>query len=439
METLLPVKKETSRHRFISMLFSKLETYPYVLLKYTSESIQQISDLSDIDILFSKEHWAAFKNELLEDSSVAQFKEKSLNHVLHLFFYFKDGSFLQVDLMDQLIRKSLVYLDKAAFIKAAKKNKEGLQVPSDFNFLEHVVLFNFLNHAAVPTKYIHFLKTKEKALCKQFNQKYNTEITSLDAFEKFDTLLYAKLKKQVASLAQNGWLKRLGNSLLYFQDIWTNIKTGKGQLLTFSGVDGAGKSTILHDIKLQLEGKYRQQIVVIRHRPSVLPILSAYKYGKRQAEQRSASRLPRQGANKSKIGSLLRFAYYYTDYLFGQFYVFTKYTLQGTTVLYDRYYFDFIADAKRSNILIDKNLAKWLYRFVFKADLNVFLYAPAEVILKRKQELDANQIEELTSAYLALFQSFSSDKSKIVYLPIENIDRTKTVEIILNHYKNIVK
>ena len=69
-----------------------------------------------------------------------------------------------------------------------------------------------------------------------------------------------------------------------------------------------------------------------------------------KAEFEAAQKLPRQVSNFGKFSSLLRFAYYFTDYLLGQFYIYLNYTLRGTVVLYDRYYFDFILDSRRSNI-----------------------------------------------------------------------------------------
>ena len=98
-------------------------------------------------------------------------------------------------------------------------------------------------------------------------------------------------------------------------------------IVTFSGIDGAGKSSIISAVQPLIEKTFRRPVVVLRHRPSVLPILSAWKLGKEQAEKASVAKLPRTGTNQSKMGSLIRFFYYYSDYLFGQYYVFWKYTL----------------------------------------------------------------------------------------------------------------
>ncbi|MBK6497177.1 MAG: hypothetical protein IPG00_03010 [Saprospiraceae bacterium] len=40
-------------------------------------------------------------------------------------------------------------------------------------------------------------------------------------------------------------------------------------------------------------------MIVLRHRPSILPIISAWKHGKEKAEAISASKMPRTGNNKA--------------------------------------------------------------------------------------------------------------------------------------------
>ena len=145
------------------------------------------------------------------------------------------------------------------------------------------------------------------------------------------------------TLLQNGPIKK-------------GVKKSKKDIpvIGLTGTGGAGKSTVIENIKYKIEKQLRKRVVVLRHRPSLLPILSAYTKGKKAAEQQAASTLPRMGSNSSVLSSLVRFLYYYFDYVIGQFYVYVKYVLRGYVVIYDRYYYDFINDAKRSNIVLPK-------------------------------------------------------------------------------------
>jgi thymidylate kinase len=129
------------------------------------------------------------------------------------------------------------------------------------------------------------------------------------------------------------------------------------------------------------------------------------------------------------LGSLLRFSYYYLDYIFGQFYVYFRYVRMGVIVLYDRYYFDFINDGKRSNINLPASLIKPGYKLLMKPHLNFFLYADPQAILARKQELSAEDITQLTKKYLMLFGELAKD-CKNRYYSIENNDLGTTMSFI---------
>ncbi len=205
----------------------------------------------------------------------------------------------------------------------------------------------------------------------------------------------------------------------------------KIKIITFSGVDGAGKTTILTKVKELIENKYNKEVVILRHRPSILPILSAIKYGKKEAEKKTQEVLPRTGKNKSKVSSFVRFFYYLLDYVYGQWVVYFKHTSKGKIIIYDRYYFDFINDGRRTNIDLDSGFIKFFYKFVFKPKLNIFLYADPDVILSRKQEMDKKSIVDLTNKYKSLFNELSN-KHDQYYLPIENIEIDETMTEIEN-------
>ena len=233
--------------------------------------------------------------------------------------------------------------------------------------------------------------------------KYKWEFTNLEDLKKYNPKIRKTLMKYLSEKPENYGLRFFKKRLDYVFDTIKNIFGNRGFTMTFSGVDGAGKSTIIKNVKEQLEKKYRRNVVVLRHRPSILPILSSYRYGKEKAEQRAAQSPPRKGNNKNKLTSILRFFYYYSDYLLGQFYVNVRYLWRGYVVVYDRYYFDFIVDSKRSNIEIPKSIPTFLYRFVNHPKLNLFLYACPETIRERKKELDFDSIGELTESYTSHF------------------------------------
>lgn len=201
--------------------------------------------------------------------------------------------------------------------------------------------------------------------------------------------------------------------------------------ISFSGVDGAGKTTVLRLVKESLLSR-GYKVTELRSRPSILPILSSFKYGKAQAEHATSQKLPRQGKNKSTIGSYLRFGYYLTDYLIGQVYIYIKYTRRGYFILYDRFYYDYIVDPKRANLKIHERVTRFFLHFIAEPSLNFFLYAPEEIIINRKKELDSETIRFLTKRYISLFSDLGIN-SEITYICIKNIELVDTLREIESH------
>jgi thymidylate kinase len=248
-------------------------------------------------------------------------------------------------------------------------------------------------------------------------------------------------KKSVVSYLlknkQNQKMRYIKNTFFYIIDTIKGLVSGNGFTITFSGVDGAGKSTVIENAKIQIEKQLRKPVVILRHRPSILPILSVWTKGKDKAHSDVMAKLPRQGTNTNFLSSLLRFCYYYTDYVLGQFVIYFKYVLRGKVVIYDRYYFDFINDSKRSNIVLPKFVSQIGYTFLLKPKFNFFLFADAETILNRKQELNKSTIEKLTEEYNSLFKKLQSKSDKSTYRIIKNDQIDTTINQVLTTIKHI--
>lgn len=208
------------------------------------------------------------------------------------------------------------------------------------------------------------------------------------------------------------------------------------KIITFSGVDGAGKSTLIEYVNKELKS-YGYRVIKKRSRPEILPILSTFKYGKKSAENRATVALPRLGGNTSRITSFLRFAYYFIDYVLGQTFIKIKYRSHKDIVIYDRYYFDYIVDPIRANIVLPKNFIKFFYSFIDKPDLNIFLFAPSYEIFKRKNELDEKTINILSESYKKLFTNLDKNREER-YVIIENISIEKSSSVIIEHINEIL-
>ena len=358
------------------------------------------------------------------------------SYITFISLFFADGSYLELDLIHRIERKGIIFLNTEEIIKRASKNKEGIKIASLACNFEYIILFYLINGASVPEKYISYFGslTEEgrREIFAHISTKHTVHLNVLDELFNPKERNARKIVREVYQHTTNRGAKLFFHKIRYLSDVYREMIFNKGIVISFSGVDGAGKSTVIEQVENILQKKYRQKTVVLRHRPGILPILSAYRYGKEAAEKRTTQQLPRQGKNENSINSFFRFLYYYTDYFFGQYYIYFHYTLKGYTVLYDRFYFDFIIDAKRSNIVLPKPLVKIFYFFLFKPEVNIFLYAPTEQILHRKKELSVNDIQQLTHDYRLLFENFADKYKKQHYVAIDNIHLDTTLNLVID-------
>lgn len=406
-EAVVDISKTPSNQRslLIGNIFDFLKGTKYAAIKFPNTSPLDLSEESDIDLLMQKPQALELLEALQKHCLVKELQISKRSNMISILAVLKNNQLLALDLIWSLKRKSLVFMNTQKALAQVQEDKYGVMHLNKAYTADYLKYFYGLNSAKVPEKYETYFNDK----------KLNFKLE--------------ELRKEIISYPENKGLPAFKNKFNYVMDSLRKTQAKKGIIITFSGVDGAGKSTIIEHTKRIIEKKFRKQVVVIRHRPSLLPILSAYTKGKKKAEENAAKTLPRQGKNKSSLSSFFRFTYYYTDYLFGQFYVYFKYVSQGKVILYDRYYFDFINDSRRSNIDLPKSITKAGYKLLLKPNLNFFLYADAETILARKKELQAKEIESLTKDYLKLFNELDQGKEN-KYFPIKNIELDETLNFI---------
>lgn len=430
-----------ARQMLLKDLQLLLKTKQYAILKWMYQGIETLPEASDLDICIIQKDAAVLISELQKNVLIAGINLNTRSFMVQVEIILKDGSSLYLDLINTFKRKSIVFLNAANLLANAAENEYGFKVPAPKDDFAYVWLFYWLNHSDVPERYQLFFQTYNKEVECRFNQllqeEYNLPIIDFREVFNQNKVLNKRMGQMMMARKENKGIRLFYHQFQYYMDLIRNLFSKKGFIITFSGVDGAGKSTVIENVRQLVDKQLRKKVVVIRHRPSLLPILSAWKHGKQQAEKNAAQTLPRQGRNKSKWSSMFRFGYYYFDYLIGQWYVQLRYVMFGYVVLYDRYYFDFIVDAKRSNINISSYFIAWCYRFLLKPRLNFFLYADEALILKRKQELDAPTIRVLTKKYLALFKVFKKRAKRASYIPVENKELAQTLHFIFNHIKSV--
>jgi len=416
-------KIQSPRELLIMDVFDFLHDKSYGSLKFPDTAPELLSEYSDIDLCIQKSDFRTINNFINTHPLTNNIHLEKKSFMASIFIYLVDGSMLNIDLIWKIKRKSMLMLDAESMLTDTYRNMYGVRQISAKDQVRYIGLFYGLNDTEIPTKYhadFELLSKEDGILDTLIYNNFKKNITGKPALVQF-----LKTKKE------NKFLHRIIHQINYYIDSIKPFLFSKGLTITFSGVDGAGKSTVIDNLKYEIEKKVRKQVVVLRHRPSILPILSAWVVGKANAEQESASTLPRQGNNTSLLSSIFRFSYYYLDYLIGQLYVYVKYISRGWVVLYDRYYFDFINDSKRSNIRLPGFISKAGYKLLLKPDLNFFLFADTDVILSRKQELDRSTITQLTHEYKSLFGKLNKSSSA-EYIIVKNNTLKTTIDLVMH-------
>lgn len=408
------IKEKTARELVIMDIFDALQNQEYATIKFHNGYPEQLCVNSDIDILLNKDLSESISKLVKNHSLVVKVSQNKKSFMNTLQLVMTDGSILSLDLIWELKRRNIVFMDAKKAIENAYINNFGVKSLCFKDTQTYIKSFYILNNEVIPEKYKIYEEQKEN----DFIQSQQDVRSS-----KKDLLKILRKNKQ------NKGIYYFRNLSYYLYDsIFRSFS--RGYVITFSGVDGAGKSTIIENVKIMIEKQLRKPVVVLRHRPSVLPIISALFRGKK-AQESFENTLPHSGTNKSLVSSLIRFMYYYADYFFGQFIIFIKYTIRGYVVIYDRYYFDFIEDSKRSNLVLSKKMAFLGYKLLLKPKFNFFLFADSEIILSRKKELDEKVINELTTNYRILFSKLDKTSNTTIYKTIENKEIDQTLHIVL--------
>jgi len=199
------------REEFIQNLFEHLKNKEYLLLKFTENSLSEIDEYSDLDIFISKSEWESVEEFAASNNTITDIKKHRQSSMSQLFLFFKDGGFLQIDGLFQLIRKNLIYLSPIE-IKENQQDKAGVKTYSNFNLFQHLVLFNQLNFAGLPEKYLTYFKKMEpnslSEILKKFKQKYNCDFNSIEQFAVANKNLRNKIIQKVKRLPENNFIAR---------------------------------------------------------------------------------------------------------------------------------------------------------------------------------------------------------------------------------------
>ena len=174
-----------------------------------------------------------------------------------------------------------------------------------------------------------------------------------------------------------------------------------GLLVSVSGPDGSGKTTVIDLALAELRQIYGTDSVDYHHfRPSVLPRIAevARAAGGTDKVDTDYAR-PHRARPSGVAGSLARLSYYGMDYVLGYFRVIRPALTDRRVVLFDRYYHDMICDPGRSRVRLPRWCLRAAASLLPRPGIAFFVKVAPEVAYARKAELAVDQIADLNRRY----------------------------------------
>ena len=201
-------------------------------------------------------------------------------------------------------------------------------------------------------------------------------------------------------------------------------------IIAFYGPDGAGKSTIINQLKEdEIIKNYFKTITIFHTRPGFLPPFSKLKFKKINYKNNNKN-LPRSIEKISFIKAIIFLIYYAFDYLLGNIFMFFKnFSKDNHLIIYDRYIYDFFY--QQIYYFLPDKLLSILKIINFPGIKSYFLFGNSMEIYSRKKELSSNDIEYQINTFKKI------DKKYKLNVSFLNSTEMSKKEILQNLIKDL--
>jgi thymidylate kinase len=165
----------------------------------------------------------------------------------------------------------------------------------------------------------------------------------------------------------------------------------------FLGSDGAGKSSVIQNVRKELAGAFSNTSCLM-----FPPALVRRFRGRTEGPPVLPHDLPPRSALASVVRAV---GYWFAYYTIGYWISIRPALARSTLVIHDRHLLDALVDPTRYRYAGPRWLLRWIWRLIPKPDLVILLDAPAEVLQARKQELPFEETVKQVEAYRKLIRA----------------------------------
>lgn len=200
--------------------------------------------------------------------------------------------------------------------------------------------------------------------------------------------------------------------------------------------DGTGKTTFINNLVTELRKYYvsdEGRFCIHHFRPLILPNLGAVGEKAKIMKQDTDFTKPHRAEPAGKLSSFIRMTYYWIDYILGIPYLLRKEVRAEKYTIFDRYIYDFVVDPKRARISLSYWMRKLFAHMVIQPQIVFVLNAEPDVIYKRKQELELDEIKR----QLDEFKKIESICPNVVYIDAgQSVDAmtAQAIDIIFDKF-----
>ncbi len=340
-------------------------------------------------------------------------QNKTANGTNNYFYYkHKDNSIeiIKIDLMSETAYKSIIPIVKSEIIQKNRKKYKNFFVANE--------LIEGIMHLFYPL--VTFGVVKEKYRDKIFtlisNDEYKNEIINMLGIDEG--------KKLISNIENTAWknvekdAKKIKNIFIFktlktfdltrvkivgsfIATIFNRVFTKNGLVISFTGIDGAGKTSI-KDYFVENSEKFftKDRTKEFYWRPFLLPRVATMikSQGQKEVLDNSGRRVIKK-TFITKIKNYLKYFYYILDFIFGKIKYF-KVSHTGGFVIFDRYHFDNVIYPERFGFSANKNFMRFMDKWIIpQPDLLFYLTAESKTLYERKYEIDIEEINKQKLIY----------------------------------------
>jgi thymidylate kinase len=429
---------------FISNLFSQLikEDIEYCVLR-NYQSLPKHSGGSDIDL------WVSTKDTPHLFAILEKVKDETNSHLVSYLIdthcpkvcYLNENEGCQIDIF-----KGNIYYQNNVMI-TEKSIETNLAYYKDIKILDdcyaNIIAFlkEIINNERCDDKYIMPIYANKNVYQKEYLQIQCPLFTPLFIERFYNAIQKEDITKQMSVLCQLA-KKSIVKKSVNFNRIkkMKRVFQRPGYVIVVLGTDGSGKSTIINAITPIINEAFHKSVIYNHLRPNVLPELGVLLGRKAKTDKPIVVTNPHAQKPSGPVGSIFRWGYYLLDYTLGYIKsVFPQIRTKSKVFIFDRYYYDYYIDQRRSRT----SLPHWILRLgeclVPTPDIILCLGGDPQKIYSRKPETSLKEVTRQTR----ILQKFCHSRRKAVWIdttttPQESIIATMEaiVKMMIPRFKN---